>query len=1085
MSILKKISDLIDDCLTSPPPVPSSLKDPNGEIAKPRQLQIEPTGHGIEKWIGEIKKTADSSEPILIRVLQVKFPRVAEILTLLQVIKFTFEGNQIGVQTLGLDWEKIEKLLSNPDQVALKSILDRVADLDDVKALQALVLMLTIAPMELLSLEYKREGFLGLPIGESQATDLQDLINLINSPIGVALPPERPVNNLHDFILLAKSNSIGTVGRVSIQGPDTFYKDKKLDGFGIELVIPSSPSDLEFDLGENWKLTLHPDSSSTFPRTYQIFIGADGLDISKRSDQRLQLRVKKEFAEQRLILLGEPNSTNIKLKSFEVDFCFLAGSQQNTALFKANVNLSKLSFEIDAKFLDILSLGIKLPNFLKFESDIEFGFVQGNGFTGQHGETGSATLGMQFAGPIGLKIGSGKTSVRVDHVDVRLETKVNADTKSVDFRSLFRFSTKGEFGPVNVTVEGAGLWLGIWNSVYDDVLNANKLGILVDAGPVRGGGYLGSNLATNEYSGALQLKVLGIAVFAFGVYRKDPGKDPSFVAMIGIRLPFPGIQLGFGFSVSGFGGLVGINRRADTDMLRERLAAGTSGDVLFNDDPVKNATRLLESLPLLFPPELGVFIVGPTLQINWLSILRLDLGVFIELPGPRKIFLAGSARLQIGPGELPLIHLRMDFVGGVDLTKSLIFFDAALVNSHIMQIFRISGGVTLRLGYGASGSFLFSVGGFHPQYHPIGVELPTVPRVGVSMSVADLVWMKLQMYLALTPCTVQFGARIEAGIKLGPISANGWFGFDALIYLNPLAFVAEIDAGFDIRVMGESLYGVRVTGKLSGPGPLVLYATASVKILFVRISESVTIALDNTPAPVPEIIVNVFDKLKTELNNSNNLRFDGEDPYVLFRQLRENQDTTKLFAPLGALVWEQKRAPLKIELKKFEGATLQQPTTLTLTIPEIPNSTDERDLFGLATYQDVEESVKLNSAAFSDQVSGVRCSMDTLSRGTEQQVGIKLNLIRRPSRHKLTFYGSAYITNSLASLLNERRGDAKLDPGASRVRINPEAWNVHDPTGKKTNNNPLNPVEAFLGARQVGGIAIPATSQPVSLAEVI
>ena len=40
---------------------------------------------------------------------------------------------------------------------------------------------------------------------------------------------------------------------------------------------------------------------------------------------------------------------------------------------------------------------------------------------------------------------------------------------------------------------------------------------------------------------------------------------PSFVTILGIRLPFPGVQLGFGFAISGVGGLVGINRRVDTE----------------------------------------------------------------------------------------------------------------------------------------------------------------------------------------------------------------------------------------------------------------------------------------------------------------------------------------------------------------------------------------------------------------------------------------------------------------------------------------------------------------------------------------
>ena len=46
---------------------------------------------------------------------------------------------------------------------------------------------------------------------------------------------------------------------------------------------------------------------------------------------------------------------------------------------------------------------------------------------------------------------------------------------------------------------------------------------------------------------------------------------------------------------------------------------------------------------------------------------------------------------------------RLTAIGGLDQVKRLIYFDAALVNSLIMQVFRISAGVPLRLCYGENG----------------------------------------------------------------------------------------------------------------------------------------------------------------------------------------------------------------------------------------------------------------------------------------------------------------------------------------------------------------------------------------------
>ena len=47
------------------------------------------------------------------------------------------------------------------------------------------------------------------------------------------------------------------------------------------------------------------------------------------------------------------------------------------------------------------------------------------------------------------------------------------------------------------------------------------------------------------------------------------------------RTFLPPIQLSFGFSLDRVGGIVGVNRRADTDALRAAVRTGTAGDVLF------------------------------------------------------------------------------------------------------------------------------------------------------------------------------------------------------------------------------------------------------------------------------------------------------------------------------------------------------------------------------------------------------------------------------------------------------------------------------------------------------------------------
>src|SRR5262249_27331359 len=86
------------------------------------------------------------------------------------------------------------------------------------------------------------------------------------------------------------------------------------------------------------------------------------------------------------------------------------------------------------------------------------------------------------------------------------------------------------------------------------------VGLSIDASAVSGGGYLGH--ADHQYSGALDLSVLGVAVKAYGlVETKLPGGAPGYSALVVLSAEFsPGLQLGFGFTLDGVGGLLGIHR---------------------------------------------------------------------------------------------------------------------------------------------------------------------------------------------------------------------------------------------------------------------------------------------------------------------------------------------------------------------------------------------------------------------------------------------------------------------------------------------------------------------------------------------
>jgi hypothetical protein len=234
-------------------------------------------------------------------------------------------------------------------------------------------------------------------------------------------------------------------------------------------------------------------------------------------------------------------------------------------IFTIVIKLEKVAFALRPDFLRFLSFGLDLPTLLRFDSDVDISYVQGKGLTGQGSAGGLPALGINFPTSLNLKIGGSGAGLNIDHVVTRLEAAPVPG--GLRFRVQFRYGANAQFGPLKAVMDGAGVWFGRWTDGNGGLLPPQGIGLALAASPVDGGGFL-KIISDNEFAGALQLKILGIGAFAYGIYKILPNGKPSFVALIGIRLPLPGIQLGYGFAVSGFGGLVGINRRADTDKRR-------------------------------------------------------------------------------------------------------------------------------------------------------------------------------------------------------------------------------------------------------------------------------------------------------------------------------------------------------------------------------------------------------------------------------------------------------------------------------------------------------------------------------------
>ncbi|HYP09703.1 MAG TPA: DUF6603 domain-containing protein [Bryobacteraceae bacterium] len=688
------------------------------------------------------------------------------------------------------------------------------------------------------------------------------------------------------------------------------------------------------------------------------------------------------------------------------------------------------------------------------------------------------STGLKFQGSAALEVAF-PTNVTVGPLTIQ-KTYLRAALQAANVVAELSGAVLVNVGPVAITMDRIGLetqWSfpenanGNLGPVQVDLAfkPPNGLGIWIEASIISGGGFISREPGPPErFSGALGLKLAKISIGAFGILERTASGRLSFVVVIGIRFT-PGIQLGWGIALTGVGGVVGINRRANADALRERLTSGAAANVLFASDPVKNAPVLLGDLNAILPAADGIFIVGPTLQLTWLEIAKFDLGILIELPGPSKIILIGSARVEFGgqAGTPPLIQIRLDIFGCIDFVQKLVAFDAALVNSKVFQVFELTGEAAFRLSTGDRPYLVLSIGGFYPGFNPEPAVLPPLQRVAVSYSAPGAISyrVRLEAYFAITSNTLQVGAKLEASLEAGPINALGFVSFDALIQFKPFYFKIGIAAGFRIRFEGFTLAGVHFKGTLSGPGPVVLAGSFTFEILFFEVSWSGSISIGKKNPDVITPVGDLVPLLAPELSKAQNVETIGAEDKETVGSVKPS--AKPVLTPMGQFVWRQKRAPLDVTLDRFEGVNLANPQALVVTSTVAGSVV--KDWFSPGTFRNLSQSESINQSAFDRLQAGLQIGF-TNKRSSEKKHTLQLKMLRLPQAVPMMTVYTAFPAATL-SAVDERSGAVGVSLGSPAISVKDESWTMSGPGGMMQG---LTQTDAHGRAGQSGGIALPA-----------
>lgn len=692
---------------------------------------------------------------------------------------------------------------------------------------------------------------------------------------------------------------------------------------------------------------------------------------------------------------------------------------------------------------------------------LESDFDVGLGFSTREGIFfhGSASLEIQLP----LHIALGPVEISALTISVGLQN----DTFPIGLST----NIKAALGPLNAVVEQIGLQANLrippnrqGNAGPVDFALRFKppkgVGLSLDTGVIKGGGYLFIDTERGEYAGALELTFSGfLSLKAIGIIttRMPDGSD-DFSLLIIITAEFgTGLQLGFGFTLLGVGGLLGVNRTMRLEAIADGIRTGGINSLMFPQDVVANAPRIISDLRNFFPPAKGKFLIGPMAKIGWgtPTLISLSLGVIIEIPG--NIAILGVLRLALPTSEAALLVLQVSFIGALEFDKKRGWFFATLFESRVLFI-TIEGEMGLLMAFGDDANFVVSVGGFHPRFNPPPLPFPTPRRIAFDIINTPAYRLRVEGYFAVTTNTAQFGARAELRMGFSDFGIEGHIAFDALLQFSPFYFIIEISASVSLKAFGVGLFSVRLRFSLEGPTPWRARGSGSISLLFFDISADFDVtwgeSRDTTLPPIA-----VMPLLEAEFAKPDNwqaLLPAGANLLVSLRKL-EPATSNLVLHPVGTLRVSQKAVPLDLPIDKVGT---QKPNDAKRFVLQpagdsgLAKRADKNESFAIAQFQNMDDAAKLSRPAYQPEHGGLELSAAGQALNSAQVVKrvVRYEEIIIDSNYKrfirrfFGFFGSLFAHflrgNAVSkSALSQYQKQLK-QPFDEKIAINPEAYVV-------------------------------------------
>ena len=811
----------------------------------------------------------------------------------------------------------------------------------------------------------------------------------------------------------------------------------------------------------------------------EVFIGFDDpAGLSAVSGEAL-VRLNYGGADQTPVFRqGPPEGSRIEIQSVGLSAGITAGTDHTLEVFfKAALSGGLIAFETD----DADSfLGRLLP-----PEGLLSPFDLAVGFSNERGVYVDGSGGLELTVPVHLTLGP----LELESIYIALFLTIG---DAVELEGKVGITASAELGPLAATVQRVGLRV---NARFPEDARGNLgpvdlrpaflpptgAGLAVDSSGINGGGFLDFDKDNERYAGLIQLNFDEIGLVGVGlITTKMPDGSKGYSMLINIGVTFsPPIQLSMGFTLSGVGGLIGIHRTMLVDVLQAGIRNQTLNAILFPENAVLNASKIISDLRGVFPPEQDSHVLSPMVKLGWGSpnVITADIGILIKLPDPVRYVIVGQVAASFPDEEDTVVELNIDILGIPEFPKKKISIDGTLYASRILE-YPLSGDGALRYNWGDNPVFALALGGFHPRFSP-PPAFPSLRRLTLNLSSTRKLQLDAKAYQALTANTLQFGARVELYAKQKGASVEGHLGFDTLFHFSPFSFEAVTGGRVVAKYRGHKLGGVKIKLTLSGPTPWNAKGKATFEIL----AWDVTVRFNKTwgrsdGATLPA--VDPWDPhLKSALERPESWGATLPPARTMVEALRslENgaQPGSEIVAhPAGTLEVRQKVLPLGVRLERFGNAPVKDHHTFRIEHLEA----DGRELaldpvdehFARGQYEDLSDNQRLSLPSFEKMQGGVAAHSDDLAMpGTPEAARLEYESVlidengvaRGPKKGDVAWDTAAHLMSHSAARLGKLRttGLRRFQAlgGTPRVAVDEEGYQVVytsdlsavDPTGDR------------------------------------